>query len=241
MRGWTAEAAEKAVTATLAAAAQLREIPFMHSATTALADTANTAAALAVPALSSAYATVTATAALATSTVRTKTPAVVLAAAARLTAAPEKVIFLQSAAFLTYFIVSETMMHGKLEEEQVAKAREVAAIRREIEEEFDLRADVEQRRLAQTRLARMAELHKKIDERGVISKVAEQAKEAAPKATQPAAGEPQAGEDEDAAPASTTEQETEDAAAGHARGCGLPAACGGCVRGRHRVGAKGRR
>lgn len=178
MRGWTAEAAEKAVTATLAAAAQLREIPFMHSATTALADTANTAAALAVPALSSAYATVTATAALATSTVRTKTPAVVLAAAARLTAAPEKVIFLQSAAFLTYFIVSETMMHGKLEEEQVAKAREVAAIRREIEEEFDLRADVEQRRLAQTRLARMAELHKKIDERGVISKVAEQAKEA---------------------------------------------------------------
>lgn len=208
MRGWTAEAAQKAVTATLAAAARLREIPLMHSATTALADTASTAAALAFPALSSAYATVAATAALATSTVRTKTPAVVLAAAARLTAAPEKVIFLQSAAFLTYFLVSETMMHGKLEEQRVAKAREVAAIRREIEEEFDLRADVEQRRLAQTRLARMAELHKKIDERGVISKVAEQAKEA--QARQAAAeAEAARAQQELAAAASASAAETE--------------------------------
>jgi hypothetical protein len=173
-RAWTAQA----TAATLAGAARLRDIPLVHSATTALTDTASSAAAVAVPALSSAYGTVAATAALAVTTVRTKTPAVVLAVAARLAASPEKVLFLQSAAFLTYFLISEHMMHGKLEEQQAAKAREMAAIRQQIEHEFDARADVEKRRLAEARLVRMATLHKKIDERGRLSKLAEQAKEA---------------------------------------------------------------
>jgi len=152
--------------ASSSAAALLRGIPMIDRSAAHLANAADAMSSITAASITPIYATVTATTALAATSIRKKMPTV-LTKVTGITASPETVIILQSAAFITYVVASTISAQKKMSSFKVAAEKDLEMMRKEFAQE----KEAEKQLKAKARQERMAQIDKKMKERLALVEV----------------------------------------------------------------------